>query len=63
MIDFEMPKLLSVAETARALRVHPETIRNMVTAGSLDAIRVGEKIIRIREADVASLLKGKGVAK
>ena len=59
----ELPKLMSVAETATALRVSDETVHNMIKSGSLAAIRVGAKVLRIREADVVSIISGKGVAK
>lgn len=57
----DMPKLLSVTETAKALRVHPDTVRAMVFAGTIHGVRVGEKVIRIREADVLAILNGKAV--
>jgi len=56
--DKELAKLISVSETAKALRVSPETVHNMIRSGSLPAIRVGKAVIRIREADVASLING-----
>ena len=57
----DMQKLLSVAETAKAFRVHLETVRNMVVAGTLRGVKIGKSIIRICEADVLAILNGKGV--
>ena len=58
-----MPKLLTVQETAQALRVNEDTVRTMVRAGKLPGFMVGQKCIRIRESDVIDLLNSKGVTK
>lgn len=49
-----MPKsdskeLLTIAECARRLNVHPNTIRNLILRGELKAVRIGERIVRIAE--------------
>jgi excisionase family DNA binding protein len=37
------PWLLSILDAATALRVHPNTIRNLVRAGTLPAVRIGAR--------------------
>lgn len=49
-------KLLTINESAKLLRVHPNTIRNLIVAGKLPAYRIGRNI-RIEEADLIDLAK------
>ena len=48
--------LLTVAEAAAILRLHPKTINRMIRAGALTAQRVGvgRGVWRIRRADLAT---------
>jgi len=48
--------LLSVGGTAEELGVSENTVRNWIAQGKLPAIRIGERIIRIRVADLAALI-------
>ncbi len=40
-------KLLTINETAELLRVHPNTIRNLIRDGHITPVRLGERVIRI----------------
>jgi excisionase family DNA binding protein len=47
--------LKTIKETAAQLKVHQNTIRNMILRGDLQAERVG-RLIRIRQANIDALL-------
>ena len=47
--------LKTIKETAAQLKLHPNTIRNMILRGDLKAERVG-RLIRIRQANIDALL-------
>ena len=47
------PGLFSVRQVADRLGVHPETIRRLIHAGRLDAVRVG-RVLRVEAASVAT---------
>jgi excisionase family DNA binding protein len=48
--------LLSVGEAAEVIGASKNTIRNWIAQGKLPAVRIGERIIRIRPADLAALI-------
>ena len=48
--------LLSVGEAADTFGTSKSTIRNWIAQGKLPAVRIGERIIRIRLADLAALI-------
>ena len=48
--------LLTVQEVARRLHLHPITVRRMIKAGRLPAIRLGRSV-RVRESDVNDLIR------
>jgi excisionase family DNA binding protein len=48
--------LLSVGEAAEVVGASKGTIRNWIAQGKLPAVRIGERIIRIRPADLAALI-------
>jgi hypothetical protein len=50
------PEFYSIKTAAAELKVHQNTIRNLIKSGNLKAERIGSKIIRIRSADLEDLL-------
>ena len=50
-IESAEDRLLTVAEVAERLRLHPITVRRHIKAGRLRAVRVG-RAVRVRESDV-----------
>jgi excisionase family DNA binding protein len=50
----ELP-LLTVAEVAKRLRVHPITVRRLIKSGRLRVVRIG-RAVRIRADDLDALL-------
>ncbi len=48
-------RLYSVREVADLLGVHPETVRRMIHAGVLDAVRVG-RALRVEERSLHAYL-------
>lgn len=48
--------LLSVGEISNETGISESTIRNWIAQGKLPAVRIGERIIRIRLADLAALI-------
>jgi excisionase family DNA binding protein len=49
------PHLLTVAEIATALRVHPETIRRRIADGTIRAVAIG-RVLRIPTTELERLL-------
>lgn len=49
------PIWLSISQAAEQFGVHKNTIRNLIRRGELPASRIGERIIRISEADLLAL--------
>jgi excisionase family DNA binding protein len=49
--------LLTVAEVAGLLKLNPQTIRNWIDQGSLPAVRVGPRRVRIRRSDLERVLE------
>lgn len=47
----ELPELLKVGEIAEKLRVSRMTVYRLVTDGTLPAVRVGQRTIRVRRSD------------
>jgi excisionase family DNA binding protein len=50
------PRILTAAEAASVLRVHPATITRMIQRGQLRAARAGDAI-RIKAEDLEALFK------
>jgi excisionase family DNA binding protein len=48
--------MLTVAEIAERLRVEHKTVRALIKAGKLRAVRLG-RVLRIREADYEAFLE------
>jgi len=49
-------ELLTIAETARLLKVSPITIQRWLKVGRLAGVRVGPKAVRIRRGDIAQVM-------
>ena len=47
---------LSVAEVAAALKLNPQTVRNMIDRGEIPAIRIGRRV-RITRSDLEQVLE------
>jgi excisionase family DNA binding protein len=45
-------ELLTVADIAATFRVHPQTVRNWIDRGELQAVRVGSRRVRVRREDL-----------
>lgn len=50
-------QVYSIEDAARALKVHPDTIRRMIKRGELQAHRVGRQY-RIRQSEIDRILGG-----
>ena len=50
-------RLLTTDEVAERLGVHPVTVRNWVRSGELASLRLGHRIRRVTEQDLASFLR------
>ncbi len=47
--------LVTITEAATILKVHPNTIRNLIRDGHISPVRLGERVIRI---NIDELIKG-----
>ena len=47
--------LYTIKQAAEILKLHPNSVRNLITRGDLKAERIGKSIIRIRQADIDAL--------
>jgi len=47
---------VTVAEIAEQLKMNPQTVRNWIDRGSLPAVRVGPRRVRVRQADLDEFL-------
>lgn len=48
--------MLTIAQAAKRIGVHPDTIRRAIAASQISAVRVGRRNIRIRADEVERLL-------
>lgn len=49
--------LLTVAEVAVELHVHPDTVRRRIRAGEIRVVRMGRNIIRVRREDLEEFMR------
>jgi len=49
-------RCITIQRAADLLAVHPNTIRNLIARGELQAERIGARIVRVQEQDVQALL-------
>ena len=55
-IESTQERLLTVAEVAEQLRLHPITVRRHIKAGRLRAVRVG-RAVRVRQSEVDAFMR------
>lgn len=53
-----MEELLKVREVAKLLRISESNLRNVIRRGELPVVRIGKKLIRIRESAVMEFIEG-----
>jgi excisionase family DNA binding protein len=56
MSNEHLPELFTIRQAAQLLAVHPNTIRNLIYRGELQAERIGARIVRLHKADLQALL-------
>ena len=49
------PVFKTIQQSAEFLNCHPNTIRNLIKANKLPAVRIGRNIIRIDQADLLAI--------
>jgi excisionase family DNA binding protein len=47
---YEIPELMTIAQVAELLRLNQQTVRNWIDSGSLPAVRVGDRRVRIKRS-------------
>lgn len=57
MLDTQQQGYVTVAEAAKRLQVSHPTVWRWIRSGRLAAYRVGPKAIRVKEADLATLIR------
>lgn len=58
-----LPELLTMRQAANVLNVHPNTLRNWVNTGTLEAVRIGtRRDRRFPKHAIMSILTGTTVA-
>lgn len=55
-----LPKLLTIAEVAKWMRISRMSVYRKINAGELRSLRVGDKTLRIPEAALTEYLSKKG---
>jgi excisionase family DNA binding protein len=55
-VNDPQPEFLTVAEVAARLRINQQTVRNWIDRKALAAVRVGQRRLRIRQADLDAFL-------
>jgi excisionase family DNA binding protein len=54
------PELIGLTEAAERCNVHYRTIRRWITAGDLDAVRVGKRLLKVDAAQLDALMQPVG---
>lgn len=49
-----MEQMINVAEAAKLLNVHPNTIRNMIKDGRVTGYFIGKRILRLKPSEVVA---------
>lgn len=52
-----MEKMITVAQAAELLNVHPNTIRNMIKDGRVTGYFIGKRILRLKPSEVVAALE------
>lgn len=52
---YEIPELMTIAQVAEFLRLNEQTLRNWIDAGSLPAVRLGQRRVRIKRSVVEEI--------
>jgi excisionase family DNA binding protein len=52
-----MPRLLRLSEAAELIGLSPVTLRRLIKAGRLPAVRPTPRTVRIREEDLSRLME------
>jgi len=61
MSQKELPELLTLKQACELLQVHPNTLRNWDKAGTLKAVRIGQRgLRRYKKADLLKFLERQG---
>lgn len=50
-------ELHTIAQTAQRLECSPNTVRALIRKGELVAVRIGPRMVRVREADLEKVLQ------
>ena len=50
MPELDNPTLLTVPEVADVLRISPASVRRLIDAGKLPAVRLGPRLIRVHRS-------------
>lgn len=57
MPDLETHQLISLADAALTLAVSTKTVRRYIAAGRLEAVRLGNKTLRIKTTSIEQLIR------
>ncbi len=57
MPDLDTHQLISLADAALTLAVSTKTVRRYIAAGRLEAVRLGNKTLRIKTTSIEQLIR------
>ena len=55
------PTMLTIAQTAQQLGVHPRTVHRFMASGELPFVRLTPRAVRIRNTDVEALIQARTI--